>query len=106
MRAQFFGPLAVGNVLDNDTPTKRATFALSNGRFQPCPERRSVFLCQAQFASLWQADFREIPPQKVVDVLVVPENETGQRLSGQCTSGHAEQGSGGEVGFKDQSFFG
>ncbi len=67
------------------------------------PDERAVRFGQPQLVFLWFARLKELFPVQVVDVLILFEDEAGDRLPDQRAAGHAQQCGSGEVGFQEQS---
>ena len=75
---------------------------MRRGRLELGPAVLAVLLPEPQLTHLRCACFEELLAVTVVDVLVLADDEPGQRLLDQRTSCHAQKVGGGEVGLDDQ----
>jgi hypothetical protein len=75
---------------------------LRGGGRQVHPEFRTVRFHHLQFAGLRFTGLKELFAAVIEYVLVLFENEPGDRLLGQCPPGDTQHGGNDEVGFEDQ----
>ncbi len=101
----LLGQLTAGDVAHRHAADGRAVFRVSGGCRQMGPEVHTVRFDQPELAFLGFARLKEFLTVQVVDVLVVFEDKSGDRLVDQFVDGRVQQGGGREVRLQDQPFF-
>ncbi len=102
----LFGLLSFCDVVHHDA-AYGCSVCIPDGRCRHMrPEYGSVRFCHAQLALLRFAGAEEMSVVQIVDVPVLFEDETDDRLPEQRVPGDAQQGCYGQVGFEDQPLFG